>query len=137
MASERRCTFAGMWRQLEPAPTVGLAGSRVRSSTTVASVGAYHLAVATVLPDRGVELESFYTGHEQLGESNVTHLLLAPGLRALHAEPLSHLEVPVVWARRRCLYDHLQRLGDFLRDLGYGHVQIDVCDEVLAGAEAC
>jgi hypothetical protein len=125
-----------MWRQLEPAPIVGLAGSRVRSATTVASVGAYHLALATVLPDRGVELETFYTGHEQLGESHVTHLLLAPGSRALRAEPLTQSEVPVVWARRRCLYDHLQRLGDFLRELGYARVQIDIGDEALAGVEA-
>jgi hypothetical protein len=66
----------------------------------------------------------------------VTHLLLAPGSRALRAEPLAQPEVPVVWARRRCLYDHLQRLGDFLRELGYERVQIDVCDEALAGVEA-
>ena len=135
-ASERSCTFAGMWRQLDSAPIVRLAGSRVRSATTVASVGAYHLALATVLPDRGVELESFYTGHEQLGESHVTHLLLAPALRALRAEPLAQPELSVVWARRRCLYDHLQRLGDFLRELGYERVQIDVEDEALAGIEA-
>jgi hypothetical protein len=125
-----------MWRQLESAPIVGLAGSRVRSATNVASVGAYHLALATVLPDRGVELESFYTGHERLGKSHVTHLLLAPGLRALQAESLPQSEVPVVWARRRCLYDHLQRLGDFLRELGYERVQIDVVDEAFAGVEA-
>jgi hypothetical protein len=28
------------------------------------------------------------------------------------------------------------RLGDFLRGLGYEHVQIDVCVEALAGVEA-
>src|SRR5438552_16942315 len=106
VVSERRCTFVGMRTQLEVAPIVGLAGSPVRSSTTVAGVGAYHLALATVLPDRGVELASFYTGHEQLGESHVTHLLLAPGLRALRAGPLSQSEVPVVWARPRCLCHH-------------------------------
>ena len=94
------------------------------------------LAIAGVLEIGRKELASFYTGHERLAESHVTHLLLAPGLRALRAEPLSQSEVPVVWARRRCLYDHLQVLADFLRELGYEGVQIDVCDEALASVEA-
>lgn len=49
----------------------GRSSSRLRSWEWLAAgfavrrpahVGAYHLALATVLPDRGVEVESFYTG---------------------------------------------------------------------------
>jgi hypothetical protein len=121
---------------LDPGPDVMLAGNRVRSSTTVAGVGAYHLALASVLPDRGVELHSFYTGHDRLGEPSVTHLLLAPGGRKLRAEPCRNSEVPVMSARRRCLYDHLQWLADWLRELGDEDVRIDLDDDALRAVEA-
>jgi hypothetical protein len=121
---------------LDPGPDVMLAGNRVRSSTTVAGVGAYHLALATVLPDLGVELHSFYTGHDRLGETSATHLLLAPGGRELRTEPCLHSEIPVMWARRRCLYDHLQRLADWLRELGHEDVRIDLHDDALLAVDA-
>src|SRR4051794_4360816 len=101
-------TVAVMRTYLDPGADVMLAGNRVRTSTTVAGVGAYHLALATVLPDRGVELHSFYTGHDRLGETSVTHLLLAARGRELRTGPCRNSEIPVMWARRRCLYDHLQ-----------------------------
>lgn len=69
------------------------------------------------------------------GEANVTHLLLAPRARQLTAETLHHSEIPVMWARRRGLYDHLQRLADFLRELGDEDVRIDVGEEALAAVE--
>jgi hypothetical protein len=121
---------------LDPSPDVMLAGKRVRSSTTVASVGAYHLALVTVLQGRGVELNSFYTGHDRLGETSVTHLLLAPGGRALRTEPCRNSEIPVMWARRRCLYDHLQCLADWLRELGHEDVRIELDDDALSAVEA-
>jgi hypothetical protein len=121
---------------LDPDPNLMLAGNNVRSSTTVAGVGAYHLALATVLPDRGVELHSFYTGHDRLGETSVTRLLLAPGGRKLRAGPCRNSEVPVMWARRRCLYDHLQCLADWLRELGHEDVRIELDDDALSAVEA-
>jgi hypothetical protein len=129
-------TVAVMRTYLDPGPDLMLAGNRVRSSTKVAGVGAYHLALATVLPDRGVELHSFYTGHDRLGETSVTHLLLAPGGRELRTEPCLHSEIPVMWARRRCLYDHLQRLADWLRELGHEGVRIDLDDDALPAVDA-
>jgi hypothetical protein len=121
---------------LNPGPDLMLAGNRVRSSTTVAGVGAYHLALATVLPDRGVELHSFYTGHDRLGETRVTHLLLAPRGRALRVAPCRNAEIPVMWARRRCLYDHLQCLADWLRELGHTDVRIELDDDAPLAVEA-
>lgn len=121
---------------LDPGPDLMLAGNRVRSSTTVAGVGAYHLVLATVLQDRGVELHSFYTGHERLGETSVTRLLLAPGGRELRTEPCRNAEIPVMWARRRCLYDHLQCLADWLRELGHDDVRIELDDAALSAVEA-
>jgi hypothetical protein len=125
-----------MGTYLDPSPDVMLAGNRVRTSTTVAGVGAYHLALATVLQDRGVELHSFYTGHDRLGETRVTHLRLAPGGRELRTEPCRHAEIPVMWARRRCLYDHLQCLADWLRELGHEDVRIELDDDALSAVDA-
>jgi hypothetical protein len=107
----------------------------VRSTTRVGRVGVGHVALATVLPDRGAELRSYYTGRDELRASHVTHLLLSPGLRDLDAHPLVYDEVPVMYARRRCLYDYLQRLADSLRELGHSDVSIDVLDEVLLAVE--
>jgi hypothetical protein len=121
---------------LDPGPDLMLGGNRVRSSTTVAGVGAYHLALATVLPDRGVELYGFYTGHGRLGATSVTHLLLAPQGRELRTEPCRNSEIPVMWARRRCLYGHPQCLADWLRELGHDDVRIELDDDALSAVEA-
>lgn len=107
----------------------------MRSETCVAGVGAYHVALTTVVRDLAIELESFYTGHDKLAESHVTHLLLAPSLREFELRPLVHSEVPVVFARRRCVYDHFQRLQDFLAELGYDRVRVDFVDEALLAIE--
>ena len=125
-----------MAKLLEPSPAIGLGGRPVRSTTRVISVGAYQVVFTTVLPDRGIELHSSYMGHDAIHASQVTHLLLAPGERSFEARELPQAEVPVVWARRRCLYDHLQRLGDFLRELGHFDASIDVLDEALLAVEA-
>ena len=125
-----------MRKLLEPAPEIRLGGHRVRSSTRVASVGAYQVVLTTVLEDRGIELHSSYMGHDWLAESQVTHLLLSPEERLFETREHPQAQVPVVAARRRCLYDHLQRLGDFLRELGYYDASIDVLDEAILAVEA-
>lgn len=125
-----------MRKPVEPAPQFSLASRWVPAETLVAEVGAYHLVLATVLPDFGVEVESFYTGHEVLAESRVTHLLLAPGRREFDEHELRHDEVPVVFARRRCLYDHLQRLQEFVAELGIGRLKVDVGEDALLALDA-
>jgi integrase-like protein len=94
---------------------VRLGGHRVRSWLQVTGVGAYHVVVETVSPDRGIELHSSYTGHPQIAESRFVHLELAPGRHVIRSEVLMAGEVPVVSARRRCLLDHLAALVDLLR----------------------
>jgi hypothetical protein len=115
---------------LEPAPTIALDGRTVRSATRSVSAGAYQFVISTVLPGHGIELQSSYIGHGELEETQITHLMLAPGHQETEVRSVSPLEVPVTHARRRCLYNHLERLGDFLRELGH-HVSIDAFDEAL------
>ena len=119
---------------LDPSPDLTLAGNRVRSSTTVAGVGAYHLALATVLPDRGVELHSFYTGHDRLGETSVTAAGTARARAADRAVP--ERRDPGHVGARRCLYDHLRCLADWLRELGNDDVRIELDDDALSTVEA-
>jgi hypothetical protein len=120
---------------LDPSPAVTLDGRVVRSTTRVGSVSAYEVVFTTVLPDRGIELHSSYIGHDAVERSHVTHLLLARDEQRIETRELAQREVPVVWARRRCLDDHLWRLGEFLRDLGWLDASIDVVDEVLSAVE--
>lgn len=120
---------------LDPTPDVKLDGWRVRSTTRFAPVSAYQLVLTTVLPDRGIELHSSYIGHAGLSESRVTHLLLAPSVRAFDTREHPQSQLPVTAARRRCLYDHLQRLLDLLRELGYD-ASIELDDETLLAVEA-
>lgn len=127
--------LADVPRPLEPAPTIALGGRIVRSETRVDGVGAWHVVLRTVLRDLGVELQSSYTGHDHLSESGVIHLVLAPELHELEPRLLSQAAVPVVWARRRCLYDHLQRLQDLLGELGHDSVEIDVLDDALLAVD--
>ena len=64
---------------------------------------------------------------------------LASGDGAVHevdAYDVSHAQIPVLYARRRCLYDHLQRLQEFADELGIGPLQADVLDETLLALEA-
>jgi hypothetical protein len=45
---------------------------------------------------------------------------VAPGRPGeTEARAVAHDEVPVIHVRRLCLYDHLQRLQDFLDSLGH------------------
>jgi hypothetical protein len=114
---------------------VGLDGHRVRCSFAASSVGAYQVVLVTVLPDRGIELHSSYTGHPNIPESVVTHLELAPGRRTIDTRRLRAIEVPVVWGRRRCLFDHLARLADLIRECGYESATIAYDDELVLALE--
>jgi hypothetical protein len=64
----------------------------------------------------------------------VTHLLLAPGLSDTLAVEHAHDSLPVIAARERCLYDHLQRLQDLLERIGV-HARIPLGEEALTAVE--
>jgi hypothetical protein len=108
-------------------------GDPVRSRTRATAVGPCVLVLDTVLPERGTQLHSIYTGHE--GTSTLaSHLVLAPGLKDTIAAEHEHDAIPVTHARRRCLYDHLQHLQDLLQRTG-ADANIPLDETALAAIE--
>jgi hypothetical protein len=99
----------------------------------LASAGAYALALSSVLPDRAIELHSTYIGHPG-APTQASHLMLAPAITDSEAVEHDEALIPVMIARRRCIYDHLQRLQDFLAQLGHT-VQIPLADDALLAVE--
>ncbi len=92
-------------------------GMPARSETVLTEAGPNALVLSTTLRDRGIWLDSTYLGHGGT-ETQVSHLLVAPGRPGeTEARSVSHDEIPVTHVRRLCLYDHLQRLQDFLDSL--------------------
>lgn len=116
-----------------PVPVL-LDGEPVESQTRATSAGAYTLILDTVLPEHGIHVHSIYTGHHHVPTSHAVHLMLAPGLReGVHAEQNRGM-LPVTHARRRCLYDHLARLQDFLADLEH-QVSIPLDEQAILAVE--
>jgi hypothetical protein len=112
---------------------ITLDGAHERSETRLASAGAYALVLSSVLPDRGIELHSSYLGHPG-ARTQATHLMLGPTGNASEAVEHEASSIPVIAARRRCVYDHLQRLQELLAELG--HVaQIPLADDALIAVE--
>src|SRR3712207_5892573 len=94
-------------------------GMPTASETVLTEAGPNALVLSTILRDRGVWLDSAYLGHGG-ADTQVSHLMVAPGRPAeTEARSVPHDEMPVVHVRRLCLYDHLQRLQDFLDELGH------------------
>jgi len=112
---------------------IKLDGRPERSETRLAAVGAYALVLSSVLPARAVELHSSYLGHPG-APTQASHLLLAPEETNSEAAEHSEDSIPVIVARRRCLYDHLQRLQSFLEALGHT-AQIPLPDDALIAVE--
>lgn len=118
---------------------ITLDGALARCETRASSIGAYVLVLDTVLSDEGIELHSVYMGHPRVS-TLVSHLMLAPAyhdtllVEREHDQEYEHDTLPLGHARRRCLYDHLQRLQDFLGELGIG-ASIPVGDAALADIE--
>ncbi len=113
---------------------VRLDGMPVRSETLLTEAGPNALVLSTTLRDRGIWVDSSYLGHGS-AETQITHLLVAPGRTGeTEARSVPHDEVPVIHVRRLCLYDHFQRLQDFLDELG--HVgQIHGLDHAIESVE--
>src|SRR5215212_323020 len=95
-------------------------GSPIASETRYAEAGAYVLALGSCIPDLGVELHSVYVGHPGVS-MRITHLALSgpPSQAASETVVRPQGDLPVAFARRRCLFDHLQRLQDELAGLGH------------------
>jgi hypothetical protein len=111
-----------------------LDGMPVRSETILTEAGPNALVLSTTIRDRGIWLDSTYLGHGS-ADTQITHLLVAPGRSGeTEARTVPHDDVPVIHVRRLCLYDHFQRLQDFLSDLG--HVgQVHGLDNAIAAVE--
>ena len=125
-------------RPLEPRPRIALdVEGELRSETLLAEAGAYALTFSTNLRDLGVELHSSYVGHMRAAATQVAELVLGLGETGAEtsARELPGAVVPVVYARRRCLIDHLERLQEVLADGGFGPARIDFGDEALLAVE--
>lgn len=116
--STRPATVQVMPEQSELPVSILIEGKQVESETRVTSIGPCVLVLDTVIPEEGVQLYSTYTGHEGTG-TLATHLKLAKGgIRETVAAEHEHDSIPVMYARRRALYDHLQNLQDLLDEAG-------------------
>jgi hypothetical protein len=93
---------------------ITLDGKPVRSQTLATSVGAYILAIETVIPDQAIDLHSTYTGHPKT-TTQATHLILTPTQSQSLTVEHEHDAIPVMHARRRCLYDHCHQLQALLK----------------------
>jgi hypothetical protein len=112
---------------------ITLDGTPERFETLLASAGAYALVLSSVLPERAIELHSTYLGHPGAA-TRASHLMLAPSISESATVAHDESAIPVIIARRRCVYDHLLRLQDFLAEMGHT-VQIPVADAALLAVE--
>ena len=114
-----------------PDVAVTVAGVRQVSASTIATVGAYVVVVATVLPNRAITLTSCYLGR-QGADTAATHLLLAVDEPPRLEHRLLPGTQPGVTAPRVCLLDHVAELQAALALPGQPAVQIDVGPAALA-----
>ncbi len=112
---------------------IAIDGKPVRSSTLATSVGAYILVLETVLPDQAIDLHSIYTGHTHV-KTQATHLILTPDLRKATTVEHDHDQLPVIHARRSCLYDHLHQLQDLLQSHDID-AQMPIDDDAIEAIE--
>lgn len=105
--------------------TITIDGNAVRSETRAAQVGAYIVVIETTLADHAIDLHSIYTGH-QMTKTQATHLALTKTTREARTAEHEHDAIPVIYAKRRCLYDHLHQLQDLLQANGaQAHISIN------------
>jgi hypothetical protein len=108
----------------------------IRSETLLADAGPYALCLSTTLPDLAIALHSTYLGHGHAADTQVAHLVLRGEAAQTEDHTAEHVELPVAYARRRCLYDHLQRLQDLLEAEGFGPVCVDGLDDAALLVDA-
>jgi hypothetical protein len=113
--------------------TVAIASTIEPSSTTIATVGAYVVVVATTLPDRAIGLTSCYLG-ELDGETAVTHLHLGRGPRERLVQRILEAGHAGVTHARTCLLDHAAELRASVAEVTEQHVTVDVGARALEQA---
>jgi hypothetical protein len=113
--------------------TVAIASAPERSSTTIATAGAYVVVVATTLPDRAVGLTSCYLG-EIDGDTAASHLHLGPGPEERLAQRVLPGDQPGLTHARTCLLDHAAELQEALAQLTGQAVSVDVTPSALERA---
>ena len=112
---------------------VEIGGTAVRSSTTIGSVGAYVVAVATTLPDQVLGLTSCYLGQLD-GAIAASHLRLGPDrYERLSAHVLPYA-AHVGEHARACLLDHAAELQQTIADITGDQVLVDVAAGALERA---
>jgi hypothetical protein len=118
-----------------PALTITLRGTPARSSSTLGSVGAYAVVIATALPDLGLTLTSAYLS-ALVGDVAATHLCSAPGRDPRLCQRMLRDEQPGETHARVCLLDHTVELQAAIADLDVDEVgvAIDVPPSTLDAA---
>jgi hypothetical protein len=115
---------------------IHLRGRRARSETLLADAGPYAVCLSTTLPDFAIAVHSTYLGHGHAAETRVSHLLLVGGDAETEARTVLHHELPIAFARRRCLYDHLYRVKELLDAERDGPVALVGLEAAVAVVEA-
>lgn len=112
-----------------PGLAIAIADEPQRCSSTIGTIGAYIVGVATVLPAAGATLTSVYLGQIG-GETAATHLWLAPEqLPRLDHRTLG--QQPGDAHARSCMLDHAAELQHLLAQLTGAAVTIDVTTAAL------
>ena len=110
-----------------------IAGKPERSRTTIATVGAYVVVVATAVPARGVTLTSCYLADMQ-SDIAAAHLSSAPSNDARIRQRVLARQQPGQTHARACLLDHTAELQTTIGEATGATVAIDVGPDALARA---
>ncbi|MGA9285241.1 MAG: hypothetical protein WBV85_07340 [Solirubrobacteraceae bacterium] len=103
---------------------IAIDGEAIRSETLATHVGAYVVVIETTLADLAIDLHSIYIGNPKV-KTQATHLTLTKTTREARTAEHEHDAIPVMYAKRRCLYDHLQQLQDLLQaDGAQAHIPV-------------
>jgi hypothetical protein len=108
-------------------------GKAIRSETRATQVGAYIVVIETTLADHVIDLHSVYAGHKKT-KTQATHLTLTPTVCETKTIEHEHDAIPVMYAKRRCLYDHLHQLQDLLQADG-AQANIPVEEQAIEAIE--
>jgi len=123
-------------RQLIPLQ-INIAGEPVASETTAMWAGPYLLAVATVLPDRGIALDvhSSFLGHAGV-PTLASHIVLGPVGATPYAVTAEHdhESLDPSLRPRECFYEHAGVVVEALKALSE-NVGIDVPDDAFTALE--
>jgi hypothetical protein len=112
-----------------------VAGEHARSSSTIATSGAYVVIVSTTVPALAVTLTSVYLGVID-GDTSASHLRLAPRRAALLTHRVLTGLQPGATHARACMLDHSAELRDALAQLTHADVRVDIAPDVLEHASA-